>query len=67
MKATEEMILLVIQRRHKWIKEYVNSDWKEIHHLSDAEKCIDLIKPIVDDMHSLLEAYKKEHLEKSNE
>lgn len=67
MKATEEMVLLVIQQRHKWIKEYMNSDWKELYFLSDAEEYISRIKPIVDDMHSLLELYKKEQLEKSNE
>lgn len=66
MKATEEMVLLVIKERHKWIKEYVYSDWENLYHISDAEKYISRIKPLVDEMHTLLEAYKKEQSEKSN-
>ncbi len=63
MKVTEEMILLVIQRRHQWLKEYVNSDFNELFLLSGAEKYINRIKPLVDEMHSLLEEFKKEQLE----
>lgn len=66
MKATEEMVLLVIQKRHKWLKECVNSDWEKVYFLSDAEEYVNNIKSIIDDMHSLLELYKKEQSEKSN-
>lgn len=55
--VTEEMVLLVIQKRHKWLKEYVDSDWEKVHFLSDVEEYINNVKFLVDDMHSLLEAY----------
>lgn len=63
MKVTEEMVLLTIKERHKWLKEYVNSDWNNLYFLSDAENFINRIKPIVEDMYSLLEEYKKEQAE----
>lgn len=63
MKVTEEMILLVIQQRIKWVKGYLSSDWENVYDISDAEECIDHIKPLVDEMHSLLEEFKKEQLE----
>lgn len=55
--VTEEMVLLVIKKRHEWLKEYVNSDWEKVYFISDAEEYINNIKFLVDDMHSLLEAY----------
>ena len=64
MKATEEMILLVIKQRHNRLKGYVNSEWNELHLFSGVEKYINRIKPLVDEMHSLLETYKKEQAEK---
>lgn len=66
MKATEEMILLVIQQRIKWVKTYLSSDWENVYDISDAEECINQIKPLVDEMHSLVEAYQDE-LAKENE
>lgn len=63
MKVTEEMILLVIQQRIKWVKSYLSSDWENVYDISDAEDCIDHIKPLVDEIHSLLEEFKKEQLE----
>ena len=65
MKATEEMILLVIQQRIKWVKGYLSSDWEHVYDISDAEECINQIKPLVDEMHSLVETYQEE-LSKEN-
>lgn len=64
MKVTEEMILLTIQRRHKWLKDYVNSEPNDFIFISSVEKYLKRIKPLVDEMHSLLESYKKEQAEK---
>ena len=64
MKVTEEMILLTIERRHKWLKDYVNSECNNFVFMSSVEKYLNRIKPLVDEMYSLLEAYKKEQAEK---
>lgn len=66
MKVSEEMVMLVIQQRHQWIKEYSNF-WKELYDLSDVEKYIDQVKPLIDEIVSLLEEYKKEQAEKCSE
>ena len=66
MKVSEEMVMLVIQQRHQWIKEYSNF-WKELYDLSDVEKYIDQVKPLIDEIVSLLEEYKKEQVEKCSE
>ncbi len=67
MKVTEEMILLVIQKRIKWVKEYLSSDWEHVYDISDAEECINQIKPLVDEMHSLVEAYYEELAKENKE
>ena len=66
MKVSEEMVMLVIRQRHQWIKEYSNF-WKELYDLSDVEKYIDQVKPLIDEIVSLLEEYKKEQAEKCSE
>ena len=66
MNVTEEMILLTIQKRQEQLKEYVNSDFNEFFLLSGAEKYINRIKPLVDDMYNLLKEYKKEKEEKGH-
>lgn len=63
MKVTEEMILLTIEKRHKWLKEYVNSESNNFIFISSVENYLNRIKPLVDEMYSLLEAYKKEQEE----
>ena len=63
MKVTEEMVLLTIQKRHERLKEYVNSNFNDFIFISSVEKYLNRIKPLVDEMHSLLESYKKEQAE----
>lgn len=63
MKVTEEMILLTLQKRHKWLKEYVNSESNNFIFISSVENYLKRIKPLVDEMHSLLEEFKKEQAE----
>ena len=67
MNVTEEMILLTIQKRHEQLKEYVNSNFNDFIFISSVEKYLNRIKPLVDEMHSLLETYKKEQKRVKNE
>ena len=67
MKILEEMILLLIQKRHERLKEIVNSNFNEFIFISSVEKYLNKIKPIVDEMYMLVQTYKKEQEEKDHE
>ena len=64
MKVTEEMILLTIQKRHERLKEYVNSNFNDFIFISSVEKYLNRIKPLVDEMYSLLKEFEKEYADK---